>query len=343
MSRIPDELVEEVRAALRQRIEDVFEACGAELRGRGRNRRTGTCPACGDRSRWDAVRVSVDRGWKCACCNAGGDAVKALALFTKLDPRTDFAEVIRRGADVLGIDLEPAADPAVAAKRRRQLAQQRAGRERARAERDRMEAIERAHAIEQARRGWLALYTEHPAGEAYLRSRGITLDDLPAGAIAFGRTGTPAVALYDEDGALVNIVRRSLTADGPKTPGLLHCPSEGTLVGRVTDVAAGSLVVIAEGVIDTLTACLAWPGAVVLGAHGAGNYGDTAGMAARALVAAGGGRLLVCLDNDHAGRGAGAEAVEAVRDAGLDLTTAEVVDIGDHHDLNDAWCAGWRP
>lgn len=51
--------------------------------------------------------------------------------------------------------------------------------------------------------------------------------------------------------------------DEPKTPGLTGHPTDGTLVGHLGLIARGSDVIVAQGVIDSLTAALAWPDAAV--------------------------------------------------------------------------------
>lgn len=55
------------------------------------------------------------------------------------------------------------------------------------------------------------------------------------------------------------------------------------------------------------------------------------------------GRILFCLDDDESGSKVGAAAVDVCRAAGLDLARALViVDLDPHHDLTDAFAAGWR-
>ena len=92
-----------------------------------------------------------------------------------------------------------------------------------------------------------------------------------------------------------------------------------------------------------MSAVLAWPSAVVLGAQSAGRYADVARLAAPRVRLAGG-RILLCVDDDDSGIKAGEAAIAACRGTGLDFARAlVVVDLRAHHDLSDAYAAGWRP
>lgn len=337
--------VADVRAALA--VVEVFRAAGAELVGRGREVRTRVCPACGPRSRPDAVAVNAGAGlWRCHVCGEGGDALAALAAFRGLDVRQDFARVIELAAELAGV--APDTDPAAAAARRDAAARQRAADLERTAAREQAR-LARAHEI--AEGVWSSLDRRNDRGEAYLAGRGLAPAPLVArDRVRFYRDGAPAVALHSSRGEIRNVVRRAIeTAPHvPKVRGLAGCPTAGTLVGVAHAVAAGVDVVLCEGLADSLAAALAWPAALVLGAHGADNYAGIARVAAPLVAAAPGARLRLCVDADAAGMRAGRAAVEvaiaAGRAAGRDLVRMiEVVDLADHHDLADAYAAGWRP
>ncbi len=337
-------LADDVRAALT--LAAVFREAGVRLGGRGRELRASVCPRCGARSRADAVTVNPARGlWSCKVCGAGGDALDALAAFHGLDARADFPRVLEIGAALAGVT--PEADPAAATARRVAAERKRA------AELAELEATERARiarAEVTAPAVWSRLDRRDQRGEAYLAGRGLEPGPLVARDLVRFRDGAPAVALYSSRGAIRNVVWRALEP-GPNTPkvrGLAGCPTAGTLTGAITAIGAGLDVVACEGLADALAARLAWPGAVVLGAHGAENYAAIVRVAAPLVAAAGGGRLLLCVDDDAAGLRAGLDgvlaAVAAARNAGRDLARmVEVVDLAEHHDLADAYAAGWRP
>jgi hypothetical protein len=110
------------------------------------------------------------------------------------------------------------------------------------------------------------------------------------GRVRYDGAGGLCVPLWDASGDLVNVVTRQRDpGDGPKVTGMRGCPTLGTLVDRVQDIARGSAVILTEGVADALTAASKWRSAVILGAHGAGRMADIAIVAAPRVMAAGGG------------------------------------------------------
>ena len=114
------------------------------------------------------------------------------------------------------------------------------------------------------------------------------------------------------------------------------------MVDTVERIAFGSPVVLVEGVMDALTAKLAWPNGTVLGANGAGNLVRIA-RAAVGRVRMAGTRLLLVPHDDEPGIRAMAAAGEVALGAGLELgSMLRVVELP-AKDLNAAWCDGWRP
>jgi len=206
---------------------------------------------------------------------------------------------------------------------------------------------------------WKDLRRLHPEGQRYLAiARGLDADELiTRDLVRFGDAGDVYVALWSSGGEVRNVVRRCLRGDA-KVLGWPACPTSGTLVGCVGGIGRGTTVVIAEGVIDTLTACLAWPDAVVLGAHGAAEMPTIAKVAAP-RVAQLGGELFICAHNDPprkdgqpgVGQERGDEAMAIAIEAGLVSTDAagepvarvHAVDFGPHKDLNDSYRAGGPP
>jgi hypothetical protein len=203
---------------------------------------------------------------------------------------------------------------------------------------------------------WDALDQRHRRGEAYLAGRGLDPAELRqlGDVVRYYRDGSPAVLLYSfEAGAPINIVRRQIDRK-PKvlslslsrllgTEAIGTLSTVGTLAGRVHDIASGAdVAILPEGVTDTLAALLAYPGCVVVGANGWHMMPRVAAAIAPRLVAARG-WLLVAVDDDEQGIAGAGDAMRAAVDAGLVLDeSVRAIELGAHHDLADAWRAGWR-
>ena len=327
-----------VLAALTPRmVLDHYAVAGAQ---RGGEWRTKLCPACGPRSRVDSVAINLESGrWVDHAHGCHGDLLDLVAALAGLDARKDFQATLERAASIAGVG--PDADPAAVAR----AAHQRAERELA-AERERRQA--REFAQQRAARLWRTASARNPRGEQYLRGRGLEPRELVArGAVRFDY-GDPIVALHSSRGDVINVVRRKVDpADGPKVIGLKNAPTAGTLVGRIDRHLPGQGVIITEGVADTLAAVLAWPGELVLGAHGASNLPVIAQAIARTIGRRAPIRIVAHRDpaRDQGRPGVGQEAAAA---AGELLTAAGctawyVHDVSPHKDLAEAWSKGWRP
>ena len=88
----------------------IVEICSAYA-GPGQTvgaRTTWTCPAC-DKRKLEAVQERGLAGcWNGACdVPTTTDAIGIIAFFEGLDPRADFARVLRRGHELLGLDIVP--------------------------------------------------------------------------------------------------------------------------------------------------------------------------------------------------------------------------------------------
>jgi ribosomal protein L37AE/L43A len=303
--------------------------------------RTQSCPSCGPRSRRDAVRFSVATGlWRCSVCQKGGDILAAIGGFSGFDVKTEYPDVVRVAAEL--VSYAAPADPRDMERRRRELADRAA---QAEAERQ----AERARQADEARRAsarvWQRLSRTSATGEAYASERGLDARKLREDSrVRYDGAGGLCVPLWDPDGDLVNVVtRHRAPGDGPKVTGLRRCPTLGTLVDRVQDIARGAAVILTEGAADALTAATKWRRAVILGAHGAGRMADIATMAAPRVLAAGdGARLVIVGDGDPTGRANADKARDAAIAAGLVLgDTIKTLDLGAHKDLNAAHVAGW--
>jgi hypothetical protein len=178
--------------------------------------------------------------------------------------------------------------------------------------------------------------------------------------VRFYRDGSPAVLIRSFDtGAAINIARRLirpfddgtkiLTLDlgnvlglGDDVVGTLS--TCGSLVGHVADATWNGcgIALLTEGVTDSLAAVLAFCGCTIVGANGWRMMPRVAAAIAPRLVAARG-WLLVAVDDDEQGVVGAGDAMRAAADAGLVLgDSVRAVEIGAHHDLADAWRAGWR-
>lgn len=343
--------VNDVRLELR--IEHVMERYGLHARKRGRAIRLPECPSCRLHSSSKAVWINTRKDtWghfghgKREGGSCYGDAFDLIAVCESLDRRRDWQRILEIAAKIAGVDARPLTDA--------ERAERRAYHERMRAERDRLAEIEETKMLMEAKlkatATWqrLASQRRNIALRAYLRTaRKLNPEPLiEADHVRSDLLGNVHVPLWSlDDGELVNVVSRAISEKntGPKVLGLAGCPTAGTLCGRLAEIQAGSKVLIAEGVIDTLTAIQLWPDHVVLGAHGAGRLTQIV-EAAAPIVHAKGGRLVLVPDGDDVGQRCAINAGEAALDAGLEMDeTLVVVDLGDHHDLNDAHCAGWKP
>lgn len=325
---------DEVKQALRPT--QVLEHYGVPHKRAGDQFESRVCPRRPDHDR-RALVISRSTGlWWCHPCNYGGDLLHLVAELEHLEIVRDFPAVLVKAAEIAGVapvDL-PAEERARRRDdmRRRQLAEEAADAS-ARAQRDhRAIAIATAH--------WSQLPRQHRDGCAYLAARGVR-DALRYEIVRFEHDGSPAIPLHTSDGKIRNVVCRRLAGE-PKVLGLQRCPTPGTMVNAVSDIVPSRAVVLVEGVFDSITATLAWPHDIVLGAHGAGNLAKIATVAAKRCAAVGA-RLMIVPHNDAAGEKESRKAARIAVESGLSLrdSTLAIVHTG-AKDLNEAWNAGWR-
>lgn len=82
----------------------VLEHFGVAYRISGAEWRFAVCPACGARSRWDAVSCNRSTGrWRCHVHDCRGDLLSMVAGFAGVDVRADFHRVLRVAADIAGV------------------------------------------------------------------------------------------------------------------------------------------------------------------------------------------------------------------------------------------------
>jgi hypothetical protein len=309
---------------------------GVRWRRSGDELRFRACPHCGERSRVDTVALNANTGrWIDHAHQCAGDLFDLIAGYAGL-ARRDFPRVLEIAAEIAGVT-------AIAPERRHKLQIERDARVRTLHEKyERRRQFERRDAIERAAAMWNGLSTCSPAGEAYLRARGVA-GVLEMGLVRFAPNAV-AIALRGADGAIVNVVRRRIedTDNGPKVRGLRSCQTAGTFVDTVAHVAHGREVVLVEGVFDALTARLAWPNAVILGAHGACNLRKIAAAVTKRVRLAGTRMLLVPHADEAGERGMIEAGRTALADGLLHRETLLVIDVG-AKDLNEAWGSGWTP
>jgi hypothetical protein len=159
------------------------------------------------------------------------------------------------------------------------------------------------------------------------------------------------------NGAKVNVVARALEpGNGPKVYGLPKLPKQGAFgawlpnwgrLGTGPDQIRN--VILVEGLMDYLTARLAWPRALVLGADGAGELHKIA-TAIAPTIAKSGARLTIVPHRDgatpnltSAGQRGAEAAIKTAIDGGLRVNRTLYIQRLPTNDLNDAWCSGWRP
>jgi hypothetical protein len=342
---------DDVLAALN--VEDVIRHGDLKVtNGGGSQHRLSECPRCHEKSGSKAIAIDKRSGaWlhhgreRGAGGECSGDLLDLLAAIEGLDSRRDFVELVECAARIAGVEARPFTEE--------ERAERRAHRERVTAERQQAAEREEAMMLREAKLKASSTWQRHGRNRetrtcrAYLNHRGLdgahlvgedyARSDMP------GNVCVPLWSLDDSD--LVNVVSRIVSEKnaGPKVLGLAGCPTAGTLCGRVAEITNGASVIIAEGVIDTLTAIHRWPGRVVLGAHGAGRMTRIVETVAP-IVLAKGGKLVLVPDGDDVGQRCAIKAGEAALAAGLEMDrTLIVLDLGGYKDLNEAHCAGWKP
>lgn len=331
--------VDEVRAALQPRA--VLDFYAWKVKREGDQLVSRACPVRSDHSR-DAFKIHATNGrWQCFPCGTDGDLFDFVAQVERLAMPADFSLVIEKAAAIAGVDASTSVEERL---RRRAEWQERRRQAEAR-ERDERRARDAA-AIPTATAHWESLLASHPRGVQYLAERGLDeVVEVWSDTIRFDPrySGSPAIALYARDGAIRNVVARRVPELGePKTPGLKDCPTAGTLINAICQIEQERDVVLTEGVMDSLTARIAWHQAIILGAHGAGNLPKIARLAAPAVAAAKA-RMLVVPHRDRRGYETAMQACSFAVEAGLSIRrgTLAIVRHG-AKDLNDAWRGGWR-
>lgn len=332
--------LEEVRAALAPRA--VLDFYGWRVKREGDELISKACPTRSDHSR-EAFKIhSVTGRWQCFPCGTAGDLLDFIASAERLDTRSDFPAVVTKAAEIAGVGPSTLTGEE---RRARRVEWEQRRREAERRERDERKARDAA-AVPTATAHWESLAPMHARGYEYLTERQVDeIIELWPEAIKFDETlaGSPVIALHARDGAIRNAVTRRVPELGePKTRGLKDCPTAGTFVNAICQIESDRDVVLTEGVMDSLTARLAWQMAIVLGAHGAGNLPKIAKLAAPAIAAART-RMIVVPHRDRSGFETAKAACEIAIQAGLSIRrgTLQIVDHG-AKDLNDAWRSGWR-
>lgn len=332
--------LDEVRSALSTRA--VLDFYGWSVKKSGDELESKACPQRSDHSRRAFVMNSNTGRWQCFPCGTAGDLFDFIAAAERLSTADDFPRVLAKAAEIAGVGPSTLTADEKRARRAEWQQRRREAEDREREERRARDAA----AVPTATAHWASLLTGHPRGYAYLVERGVDeIVEIWSDTIRFDphHAGSPALALYSRDGEIRNVVARRVPELGePKTPGLPACPTAGTLINAVCQIEPTRDVVLTEGLMDSLTARLAWQSAIILGAHGAGNLPKIAKLAAP-VIAAAKTRMLVVPHRDRRGYETALQACSLAVEAGLDPRRGSLVVV--HHgakDLNEAWRSGWR-
>jgi hypothetical protein len=330
-----------VRAELA--VERILDHYGLTGTKRGGWYRLHECPRCHEKSAREAIAIEVKSGrWlhhgheRSAGGECSGDLFGLVAACESLDTSRDFARVVAIAAEVAGMSSTGYEDPATRARVEERL--------RARKAEEQAEFRRRQEAAVDAAHYWDALSTENELGEAYLVSRGLDAKALTrSGAVRFSVQGDVCVAIRSISGRVTTVATRFREpGDRPKVLVRRGTSTAGTMVDAIDRIRHGQPVAVIEGVIDSLTARLAWPDALIFGANGAGNLARIVRAAIGRIRLAHAPLLLVPHD-DKAGIMAMTAAGEVALGAGLELAkTLHVINLP-AKDLNAAWCDGWRP
>src|SRR6185312_11190949 len=122
---------------------------------------------------------------------------------------------------------------------------------------------EREAAETNAARSWPHMQRRHVAGELYLAGRGLDVHELiRLDAVRFSYAGDPCVALFSANGVVTSIATRFVEpGERPKVVVRKGTGTAGSMIHPICVISPRAHVVIVEGVIDALTARLAWPSA----------------------------------------------------------------------------------
>lgn len=325
--------LDDIRASLS--VADVIRDYGLHARPRGPEFRLRECPRCHEKSRREAIAINARTGsWlhhgfeRGAGGECSGDVFDLIAACEGLDTRRDFRRVLERAAEIAGVANLTESD-----RERRAVQLHERIRHEAVAELERMISNRNT-----AGSTWNSLVRFEGRGMRYLATRGLDAARLvDADAVRFASDGI-AVAIRDAEGAPTNIARRLYEPGRSKVMVMADHSTRGTMIGAVADVHGDCDVIVTEGVIDSLTARVAWPSAVVLGANGAGNVPKVV-ESALARIKLAGARLSICPHDDDAGHRAAIRAGQIALAAGIEPAFIDY----EANDLNDAWKAGWRP
>jgi hypothetical protein len=322
-------------------IERVMDQYGLKGVKRGGWYRLKQCPKCLEKSSSEAIAIQATSGrWlhhgreRNAGGECSGDLFSLVAACEGLDARKDFRTVLDRCAQVAGISAE-VSDPESERRIQERLRQREAE--------ERADQLMRQQAAVSAAAYWDTLFLRHDDGEKYLGRRGLSPSRLIAAqAVRFNSHGDICVAIRNASSTVTTVATRHLEpGDRPKVLVRKGTSTAGGMIDTVADIHHGRDVVVVEGVVDALTARLAWPDAVVLGANGAGNIAPLV-RSALSRVKLARSRLILVPHADVAGIRAVTAAAQAAVAVGLQLDCdLSVVDLP-CPDLNDAWCAGWR-
>ena len=346
----------EIKDALTGRA--IAEHYGVKWRQSGTvQARSQTCPIGGTHGGDTPFHFRLDDGrWDCKVCCVSGDSLALIAAYEGLDTTKNFERVLEI-ADVIAGD--PTSRAAVIHKL--SLAAARINPELA-------EGYE-GDSHDKAKEVWdlLGQYSRHSGCQScrdYLKVRGcgrligkfdIVRDSNSDPGNKGGRVRRvrgPSVALYSlRDSRIINVATRQApdvrsengtetwhdTSPVAKVMMLGQCSTLGTMIHSLAEVERhGGAIIVAEGITDSLTAVLAFPDAIVVGANGASRMAVVTEAVAR-IAAAQGRHVHVAADNDDPGLKGAHAARRAARAAGLAAECCHTIDLEGCKDLNEWW------
>lgn len=318
--------------------EQVIRHFGLETKRRGSQFRLSICPRCQEKSAREAIAIDSESGqWlhhgreRSTGGECSGDLLDLVAACADLSTKRDFSKVLDLAAEIAGIAHISDVERELRRAQQQERARQQAAQE--------FDQLQRRRTT--ANDVWDRLSRRDERGELYLGLRNLdALALIERDAVRFSHAG-PVVAIRDADGCPVSTATRRYD-NTPKVMALKDHSTRGTMIDSLSDIQHAREVIITEGVVDSLTARLAWPQATILGANGAGNVPKIAEQAiVRIKLAAT--RLLVIPHDDEPGIRAATEAGRIAIAAGLELDEQLVIVGLPAKDLNESWSQGWRP
>lgn len=328
---------QEIRSSWRQLIPEIAQPAQTRVNGET----SYICPLCGHGTHGDGLTVnprSADgNGLKCFGCDFSGDIIDLYQRTTGLDYNAAFSLM----AQALNITVDPytTANRTAAAQRDFSAAGD-------------INTPPAAKAPQNANNGLIdapADYTQYyrecrerlqdPAAVSYLAARGISTDTAAAHWIGFDPAADPAQSGHKAPRIIIptcagHYIGRSIDPDTPKQYAKMNNKGGTPAIFNLRAIYAQGVqeVFVTEGAFDALSIIEA--GAAAIALNSTSNADKLIAALQERRTAA---TLILCLDNDEAGRKAADTLKQGLQRLNISHITADIC--GGHKDPNEALTA----